>query len=52
MMTAEHDDILDTNEARFLKKKNWRPEFGSNVPKLGPKLDFLQFSQVWFISFP
>ena len=31
-----------TDESRFLKKKkkkrkeNWRPEFGSNGPKIGP----------------
>ena len=28
------------------------PEFGLNRPKLGPQLNFLSFSQVWFISFP
>ena len=34
---------LVTDEARFLKKKkkNWRPEFGPNGPKSGPKLGFL-----------
>ena len=36
-----------TYGARFLKKK----DVGPNVPKLGPKLSFLLFSQVWFISF-
>ena len=44
-MIAEHD------EARFLKKI-WRPQFGSSELKLGLKLGFLSFSQVWFISFP
>ena len=29
-----------------------RPKFGPNEPKLGPKLGFLPFSQVQFISFP
>ena len=33
-------------------KKNLRPKFGSNGWKLGPKLAFLPFFQVWFISFP
>ena len=27
-------------------------KFWSNRPKSGPKLGFLLFSQVWFISFP
>ena len=34
-------------------QKNWGPRFGSDEPKLGPKLCFFfSFSQVWFISFP
>ena len=32
-------------------KKMWWLEFGPKEPKLGPKLGFLPFSQVWFISF-
>ena len=40
-----------TDEARFLRKKNWRPEFGLNGSKSDPRLGFLPFSQVWFISF-
>ena len=43
---------LVTNKSRFLGNKFWRPEFGLNGPKSGPKLDFFSFSQVWFISFP
>ena len=47
-----HDDswpwYLVTDEARFLKKKNWQPEFEW---KSGPKLVFLPFSQVLFIGF-
>ena len=27
-------------------------KFVPNGPKLGQKLDFLPFSQVWFISYP
>ena len=33
-------------------KKFWGAKFGQNRPKLGPKLNFLPFSQVWFISLP
>ena len=46
---ADHD-ILETDRARFLKKKKkWRPEFGSkSSPTLGV---FLPFSQILFISF-
>ena len=33
-------------------KKVWGPKFGSSRPKSSPKLNFLPFSQVWFISFP
>ena len=33
-------------------KKIWGPKFGPNGPKSGPKLGFLSFFQVWFISFP
>ena len=28
------------------------PNLGQNGPKSGPKLGFLPFSQIWFISFP
>ena len=38
--------------ARFLRQKIWQPAFGANGPKSGPKLVFLPFPQVWFISFP
>ena len=41
-----------TDGASFLKKKFWQHGFGPNGPKSGPKLGFLPFSQVWFISFP
>ena len=34
------------------EEKFWGPKFGPNGPKLGPKLGYLPFSQVWFISFP
>ena len=37
---------LVTGRDRFLKKK-----IGPNGLKLGPKLGFLSFSEVWFISF-
>ena len=33
-------------------EKNLGPKFEPNRPKWAPKLDFLSFSQVWFISFP
>ena len=33
-------------------QKIWGPKSGSSRPKSGPKLGFLPFSQVWFISFP
>ena len=33
-------------------KKIRRPKLGPNGPKSGPKLLFLSFFQVWFISFP
>ena len=32
-------------------EKNWDSWFVSNGPKSGPKLGFLPFCQVWFISF-
>ena len=31
-------------------KTNWGPKFGLNGPKLGPKLGFVSFFKVWFIS--
>ena len=34
-----------------MKKKFW-PKFGPKGPKMDPKLGFLPFSQVEFISFP
>ena len=43
---------LLTDEATFLKKKKWRPEFGRNVPKSGPKSGFSPFSWIWIIDFP
>ena len=33
-------------------KKILGPKFGPVKPRSGPKLGFLLFSQVWFISFP
>ena len=48
MMIADHEWFLETDEARFLKKKIG----GSNLDLNWPKLGFLLFSQVWFISFP
>ena len=49
-----HDDswpwYIVTDEARSLEK-NWRPEFGPNGPKSGPKWVFLLFSWVWVINF-
>ena len=35
-----------------LAKEFLGPIYGPNSPKAGPKLGFLAFSQVWFISFP
>ena len=32
--------------------KNWGPKFGPNEPKSDPKLGFLSFFKVGFISFP
>ena len=43
---------LLTGEATFLKKKKWRPEFGRNEPKSGPKSGFSSFSWIWTIDFP
>ena len=41
MMTAEHDDILDTNEARFLKKKKkLAARILVKCAKIGPKTRF------------
>ena len=33
------------------EKNFFGPNLGQNGPKLGPKLGFLAFSQIWFISF-
>ena len=49
MIIADHD-ILWLMKPDFWKKMWWL-EFGPKEPKLGPKLGFLPFSQVWFISF-
>ena len=40
MMTAEHDDILDTNEARFLKKKKLAARIWVKCAKIGPETRF------------
>ena len=45
MMIVDHD-------IEWLRKKIWRPEFERKGTKSGPKLGFLPFSHVWFISFP
>ena len=52
-----HDDswpwYLVTDEDRYLKKDNWRPEFGPKEPKSGPKLgfrDFIEFESLFFIE--
>ena len=37
-------------EVKFTKKI-WELKFGPNRPKSAPKLGFLSFSEVWFISF-
>ena len=49
------DDSLEQclNTSRDKTRRNiWGPKFGPNRPKSGPKLCFMLFSQVWFISFP
>ena len=43
--------VYDVVEVRPTKKI-LGPKFGPIKPKSGPKLGFLLFSQVWFISFP
>ena len=57
MMIADHDTtkpnkkkIEDQVEVEPAKQF-LGPNFGPNGPKSGPKLGFLSFSQVWFISF-
>ena len=52
-----HDDswlwYLVTEEARFLKKKKKLvARIWTKWAKSGPKLVFLPFSQIWFISLP
>ena len=48
---ADHD-ILETDRARFLKKKKWRPEFGSkSSPTLGGFFcHFLKFYSSVFLE--
>ena len=50
-----HDDswpwYLLTDRARFLKKILVTQMSGPDGTKSGPKIGFLPFSQVWFISF-
>ena len=49
-MIACNSLILSRGETH---KKNIGPlKFGPDRPKLGPKLGFLPFSDVWFVSFP
>ena len=43
---------LTTNRCKTCKKMFWGPKFGPNRAKSGPKLGFLTYFQVWFISFP
>ena len=43
---------LTSSRDKTHEKKSAEPEFGLNEPKSSPKLRFLPFSQVWFISFP
>ena len=38
--------------SQIFEKKISRPEFRPNGPNSGPKLGFMPFYQVWFISFP
>ena len=51
-----HDDswswFVVTEEDRFFKKKNWRPKFGPNGSKLGPKWGISPFYWVWVLCFP
>ena len=42
---------LTSSRGKTHEKKNWGPKFGSDLPRLGPKLGFSPFSQVWFIIF-
>ena len=44
MMIADHKS--SDLRSQVFEKKNWRPEFGPNGPKSGPKQGFLPFSQV------
>ena len=43
---------LGTDKTRFLKKQNLAAQICTKWGKLGPKLSFVPFSQVWSISFP
>ena len=47
--TAYNDSLHQClTSSRGKTKKKWGPKF---IQKSGPKLGFLSFSQVWFISF-
>ena len=43
---------ITSSRGKTHEKKFLGPNLGKNGPKSGPKLVFLSFSQVWFISFP
>ena len=43
--------FLTSSRNKTFEKKFLRPKLGQNEPKLGPKLVFLSFFQVWFITF-
>ena len=55
-LEIEYNDSLQqfitSSRGKTHEKKFWGPNLGHNMPKSGPKLVFLPFSQVWFISFP
>ena len=43
--------MIAGNNVVKVMKKCLGPKFGPKRPKLGPKISFLPFSQVWFFSF-
>ena len=54
-LEIEYNDSLQqrlTSSRGKTHEKIWRPKYGPNEPKSGPKLVFFPFSQVWFIGFP
>ena len=44
--------FLTSSRSKTYKKNFGGPNLAQNRSKLGPKLSFLSFSQVWFIIFP